>query len=221
MLGECEHISEYRLYPCTCYNSTLLFSLISQKRSCVINISRMKSNTVPSTPKPSVSVRHHPSSIHSSSLLSSNSSTRPMPTEQRNNNSIQKQQLVNKAQVPVVYIKSCHAKAVKNELEQRGLLDKRYKMISVPNSSDDIMIAIPIIHDAKKNNLQSVFDPLVVGVNPPSDNSTTDNNSDDKEDSSCSMSFVLQNRSSVIVRYGTELVPYSSSFLGRMKNKGC
>lgn len=145
-----------------------------------------------------------------------------MPTEQRNNNSIQKQQLVNKAQVPVVYIKSCHAKAVKNELEQRGLLDKRYKMISVPNSSDDDdMIAIPIIQDAKKKSLQSVFDPLVVGVNPPSDDTTTDNNSDDKDDSSCSMSLVLQNRSSVIVRYGTELVPYSSSFLGRMKNKGC
>ena len=145
-----------------------------------------------------------------------------MPTEQRNNNnSIQKQQLVNKAQVPVVYVKSCHAKIVKIVLEQRGFLDKRYKMISVPNSADDIMIAIPIIHDVK-NNLQCAFDPIV-GVNPLSGDITdnSDGKVEDDTSSSCSMSLALQNRTSVIVRYGTELVPYSSSFLGRMKNKGC
>ncbi len=107
-----------------------------------------------------------------------------------------KQQRVLKQQTNVIYVKSCNAKAAKNELEKRGLLDKRYKMMPMPNNDE---IAIPVII---LTNPQNYFDVSC--------------NDDDHYGNGI---VTLPTLPQWAIRNGTEYVPYSSSFLGRMKNK--
>ncbi|KAL3762330.1 hypothetical protein ACHAWU_003835 [Discostella pseudostelligera] len=177
-------------------------------RSCVINVTKVKSNlTTTTTTKPSSpSNRITPSALSSSSSSAAAiSSTNQTPTTSyKTSNNIAKHPTDAKVQeqqqqqkpANVIYVKSCHAKIVKNELEQIGLLDKRYKMISV--SKDEI--AIPILSNSQSSSVD--------------DNNCTKINHD-KDDKDDSMSSYPQ----WVIRYGTELVPYSSSYLGKMKNK--
>jgi len=72
-------------------------------------------------------------------------------------------------------------------------------MISV--SKDEI--AIPILSNSQSS---SVDDNNCTKIN---------HDKDDKDDKDDSMSSYPQ----WVIRYGTELVPYSSSYLGKMKNK--
>lgn len=180
----------------------------STQRSCVINVTKVKSNlTTTTTTKPSSpSNRITPSALSSSSSSAAAiSSTNQTPTTSyKTSNNIAKHPTDAKVQeqqqqqkpANVIYVKSCHAKIVKNELEQIGLLDKRYKMISV--SKDEI--AIPILSNSQSSSVD--------------DNNCTKINHD-KDDKDDSMSSYPQ----WVIRYGTELVPYSSSYLGKMKNK--
>lgn len=181
------------------------------QRSCIINITRLKSNnsnatTTTTTTTPLASAQHH--SNHISTNIYSSSYTRKTPTH-KTRNGIQKQQHVAlNEQANVIYVKSCHAKAVKNELEQRGLLDKRYKMIPVPNdeNNDEIVIAIPFIIS-------------IDGSSNCSSSSNTNNDDDGGDDDNGNGVLLPMPFSQWVIRYGTEQVPYSSSFLGTMRNK--
>jgi hypothetical protein len=142
---------------------------------------------------PTASSRHHSNDIS----LDQNSSSivKPMVAHEKRHCG-KKQQRVLKQQTNVIYVKSCNAKAAKNELEKRGLLDKRYKMMPMPNNDE---IAIPVII---LTNPQNYFDVSC--------------NDDDHYGNGI---VTLPTLPQWAIRNGTEYVPYSSSFLGRMKNK--
>ena len=98
----------------------------------------------------------------------------------------------NKTETNVIYVKKSNAKKAKIELESLGYLDKRYKMIPVANDSN--LIAIPIT--------EVCYSYL---------HERNDNNKNGSTDMS---SF-----ESVIVQVGRELVPFSSSLIGKLKQK--
>ena len=97
----------------------------------------------------------------------------------------------NKTETNVIYVKKSNAKKAKIELESLGYLDKRYKMIPVANDSN--IIAIPITE---------------VCYSYLHERNDNNNGSTDKS------SF-----ESVIVQVGRESVPFSSSLIGKLKQK--
>ena len=180
--------------------------LFLNSRSCIISVTKVKNTTITTTTKPSVPSTHNTPNAMSSSSSSSSSTNQTPSTSYNTSNNIAKHptdaKKVQEQQQPanVIYVKSCHAKTVKNELEQIGLLDKRYKMISVSNDE----IAIPIL----SNSQSSIVD----------DNCSNRNRNHDKDDDG-GKDDSMPSYQQWVLRYGTELVPFSSSYLGRMKNK--
>lgn len=95
----------------------------------------------------------------------------------------------------VIYVNAHNAKEAKTVLESLGFLDKRYKMVKIKHDDqDDHLIAIPVTESF-------------------TDQSLTDNergiNSND----------CISRLKQWIVRRGTEMVPFSSSSTGKMKQK--
>jgi hypothetical protein len=94
------------------------------------------------------------------------------------------------AQVVVIYVNAKNAKEAKNALESLGLLNRRYKMIKVNhNNHDDNLIAIPVTES---------FSDLASAVREVN---------------------YASRLKQLIVKSGTETVPFSSSLMGRMKQK--
>lgn len=92
----------------------------------------------------------------------------------------------------VVYVKSANAKRVKVELESKGYLDKRFKMVKVADGT--YLIALPVTDDCLAHLRHSL---------DASDN-------DDLADHSFA---------SLIVKVGKEVVSLSSSSIGKIKQK--
>ena len=85
--------------------------------SCVINVTRANSNNSNTTATATTSLasaRHHSNRIISTDLNSS-SSTKEPPTYKTRNGIQNQQRVALNEQANVIYVKSCHAKAVKNE----------------------------------------------------------------------------------------------------------
>ncbi len=94
------------------------------------------------------------------------------------------------ARVDVIYVKAYNAKEAKNVLESLGLLNKRYKMVKVIlDNRDDSLIAIPVTESF--NDLSNTLRKV-----------------------NCASRL-----KQFIVKIGTETVPFSSSSMGRMKQK--
>ena len=90
--------------------------------------------------------------------------------------------------VDVIYIAARHAKEVKNELELLGLLDKRYKMVKVDSISSKE--ADGCLGD-RADNLVAI--PVTKQCTGP------------------------ETISRLVIGRGTEMVPFSSSSMGKMK----
>ena len=101
-------------------------------------------------------------------------------------------QVENKTETNVIYVKKSNAKKAKIELESLGYLDKRYKMIPVANDAN--LIAIPITE---------VCYSYLHERNGNNKNGSTD----------------MSSFESVIVQVGRESVPFSSSLIGKLKQK--
>jgi hypothetical protein len=98
------------------------------------------------------------------------------------------------SQADVIYVNAHNAKGAKNVLESLSFLDKRYKMVKAKeeyDDRDDDLIAIPVT--------KSCLDQL-------SEYNTRDDD--------CTSRLKR-----LIVRRGTETVPFSSSSMGKMKQK--
>ena len=98
------------------------------------------------------------------------------------------------SQADVIYVQRDNAKGAKNVLESLSFLDRRYKMVkatAIYHDRDDDLIAIPVT--------ESCIDLL-----------SADNTRDDDFTSRLKR---------LIVRRGTETVPFSSSSMGKMKQK--
>lgn len=174
----------------------------SIRRSCIINITRVKNINI--SAKPTTTRQHHlnPFTPNKKNVAQLSSSTLPRTSIDKTNYVLKKPKdpIKQKELATVIYVESRHAKAVKNELELHGLLDKRYKMIPVGGNNNEI--AIPIIVNPHTNIDQMI----VAGIN-----------NDDINDGT-SIRFSMNFRQWVM-RSGTEMVPFSSSSMGKMKNK--
>lgn len=98
------------------------------------------------------------------------------------------------SQVDVIYVNAHNAKGAKIVLESLSFLDKRYKMVKAKaefDDRDDELIAIPVT--------ESCIDQL---------------SADNTREDDCTSRLKR-----LIVRRGTETVPFSSSSMGKMKQK--
>jgi hypothetical protein len=98
------------------------------------------------------------------------------------------------SQADVIYVNAHDAKGVKNVLESLRFLDKRYKMVKAKkyDAQDDDLIAIPVT--------ERCIDHL---------------SADNPRDDDCTTGRLKR----WIVRRGTETVPFSSSWMGKIKQK--
>ena len=114
-------------------------------------------------------------------------------------------------QVDVIYVAARHAKEVKNELESLGFLDKRYKMVKVVrrDASDDADTSVTTEDGKCAENL------IAIPVTKQCVQQVS------TETSSDLTSSTLPNHSfeRLVVGRGTEMVPFSSSSMGKMKQR--
>lgn len=159
----------------------------SYARSYLINVTQAKCDKTP--PQPS---QNHSETRQQSTSLSATLNDLPSKT-------------INGVQVDVIYVAAHHAKTVKTELESLNFLDKRYKMIKVDNTKSSgvsleaencvgNLIAIPVTKQYSNRVVRT--DSL---SNPTS--------------------WMRPNNSfeTLVVGRGTEVVPFSSSSMGKMK----
>jgi hypothetical protein len=93
-------------------------------------------------------------------------------------------------QTDVVYVSTSNAKEVKNALESLGYYDKRYKMVKV-NLDDSPVVAIPVTQQCMHQFSADRSENLLLH----------------------------DIRNTLIIRIGSEVVPLSSSLIGKMKQR--
>lgn len=137
-----------------------------ERRSYIVNVTRTRAESSKATAKTLEQDIHI---INKNQLTTAIVSTDSQPVQEISGKSM--------TQVNVVYVEARLAREVKHELDQLGLLEKRYKLVK----ADDNLIAIPVTDTEACSNNNSL--------------------------------------KSLIVRVGTEMAPFSSSSMSKMKQR--
>ena len=173
------------------HHQHLRIVFFQHNRSYIIDVTRSIHEGDECNP---IHAEHYSSNINHSTLPTKavESASRYLPSEKKTIKH-SKPLALTTIQSDVVYVSTSNAKEVKNTLESLGYYDKRYKLVKVnlDGHINSPVVAIPVTQECMYQfSADNSENPMLHDI-----------------------------RNTLIIRVGTEVVPLSSSLIGKMKQR--